>query len=110
MRIEGTPPILNVVKIPTLGLVRNFFIESCTQGEKGKIVLDLDRKMPVTITIYDREGNSLRTLVDETMGPCQCTQEWDGRNAKGELVASGYYNVLVQVENNFSKQRMLVIK
>ena len=37
MRIEGTPPILNVVKIPTLGLVRNFFIESCTQGEKGKI-------------------------------------------------------------------------
>jgi hypothetical protein len=66
--------------------------------------------IPVRLRIYNAIGELVRTLVDETISPGQYAIEWDGRNARGEIAASGIY--LYQfVAGEFSQtKRMLFLK
>jgi hypothetical protein len=46
---------------------------------------------PVQLRIYNALGELVRTLVDEKMLPGQYAVVWDGRNNRGETVATGLY-------------------
>jgi len=58
------------------------------------IAFELPKATPVSLKIYDVSGRLVRTLVDETVlhaGPQ--SRAWDGRNGKGNPMASGIYFV-----------------
>ncbi len=45
----------------------------------------------VSLGIYDISGRLIRTVVDRPMGAGMFFESWDGRDGRGDLVASGVY-------------------
>jgi lysophospholipase L1-like esterase len=56
-----------------------------------KIRFDLGGYAHVQLSIYDIAGRRVRTLVNRHMPAGIYTEIWDGRDAKGETIASGVY-------------------
>jgi flagellar hook assembly protein FlgD len=51
----------------------------------------IGKRQHVSLAIYDISGRLVRTLIDRTMDSGVYTQEWNGRDANGNTVASGVY-------------------
>ena len=71
--------------------------------------------VPVSITIYDPQGNRIRTLSLGTQpAGMYLTPEnaayWDGRSETGESVASGVYFYHFQAGNFAASKKMLILK
>lgn len=69
----------------------------------------------VRISIFDANGQQVRVLVNERMGAGTYRMKWDGRNDRGESVASGVYFLRMNAGSggkmNFnSTRRMLLMK
>ena len=47
--------------------------------------------VPVTLRIYNLQGQLVRTLVDEQKSPGRYHAIWDGKNGAGARVSSGVY-------------------
>lgn len=56
------------------------------------IKYELPQAGEVQLTIYDLNGQRVRTLVQQQQPAGQYEVIWDGRNEEGEAVASGLYN------------------
>jgi hypothetical protein len=63
-----------------------------------------------TLKIYDVLGEEIKTLVDEKEFPGDYTVPWDGRNEKGEPLASGVYLYELRVGNHTSSKKMVLLK
>jgi hypothetical protein len=48
-------------------------------------------RVRATVTMYDVMGRSIRTLLDEEVGPGAVVVSWDGRGRSGVAVGSGVY-------------------
>ena len=69
----------------------------------------------VTLTIYAADGTVVRTLVlgHKSVGLYQSKERaayWDGRNASGELVASGVYYYTLSAGKFTASRKMLIQK
>jgi uncharacterized delta-60 repeat protein len=65
--------------------------------------------VPTTLKIYDILGQKVRTLVDESKFTGDYTVQWDGKNDKGEQLASGvYFYQLKAGEYTYSKKMVLL--
>lgn len=62
----------------------------------------------VWLTVYDVLGRRVRTLVDGPESAGEKSIEWNGRNDRGELVATGVYFLRMQA-GDFSQTRKLVV-
>jgi hypothetical protein len=64
----------------------------------------------VRIRVFDAGGRVVRTLIDENLpgGVRQVT--WDGRNAQGIPVASGFYVVRVEAEGKVLNRPLKVVR
>jgi hypothetical protein len=62
----------------------------------------------VQLRLYNALGELIRTLVDEKMFPGQYTAAWDGRNARGEQVASGIY-IYQLITGEFKQTKRMTI-
>jgi flagellar hook assembly protein FlgD len=51
----------------------------------------VSEKAHSTLAIYDVAGRMVRTLVDRELAPNSYTMSWDGRDERGQTVASGVY-------------------
>jgi hypothetical protein len=65
---------------------------------------------PVEISVFDVHGCRIATLVDENKSPGRYHVVWDGRNERGEMVASGMYLYRLTVGEFDSVRKMLVIR
>jgi flagellar hook assembly protein FlgD len=70
---------------------------------------------PVTITIYNVNGESVRTLLlgFKTSGHYLTKDKaahWDGRNTTGESVASGVYFYTLRAGEFIATRKMLIVK
>ena len=75
----------------------------------------LAQPAPVSISIYNPQGELVRTLVlgHQPAGMYQDRSRaahWDGRNARGELVASGVYFYTLSAGNFTATRKMLLRK
>jgi hypothetical protein len=70
----------------------------------------LERNSPVELSIYNLQGQKVRTLVDseQSSGPYQV--EWDGRNEMGVQVSSGVYFYRFQAGSSVETRKMLLVK
>ena len=79
------------------------------------IPYDLAEDAHVRIHIYNVKGESIRelTLGLQTAGTYRTQSRaayWDGRNATGELVASGVYFYSLNVGHKTSTRQMVILK
>jgi hypothetical protein len=65
---------------------------------------------PVQITIYNVNGQKVRTLVTGTCTPGRYTTVWDGRDDRGLAVSSGLYLYRLRVGPFSSVKKMLMLK
>jgi FlgD Ig-like domain len=57
------------------------------------IAFDLAMELPVSLTVYDATGRTVRQLINNNCGTGHYRETWDGRNDGGSPVASGAYFV-----------------
>ncbi len=67
-------------------------------------------KQRVILTIYDLRGRRVRTLVDSELEPGTHNIHWDGRNDRGEPVASGIYLYTLKAGEKEFTRKMTVLK
>ena len=71
----------------------------------------LPERGSVQLLIYDELGRLVRKLVDEAQTVGEYAVVWDGKNSRGQRVASGTYFYTLKVGNNtLISKRMLMIK
>ncbi len=61
------------------------------------------------LDIYDITGQLVKTLVSENRAPGKYTVQWDGTNQFGQHVSSGVYFYRLQVDNQFSQVRKMIL-
>jgi len=75
------------------------------------IRFSLPQPARVSLTIYDLKGEVVRTLLDgKELAAGFYTAVWDGRNAQGEVAATGIYLYRFQTPQSAVKQKMTLIK
>ena len=68
------------------------------------------RPIHTTLIIYNVLGQKVRTLVDESKKAGNYEVIWDGKNDKGEEVASGIYFYQLVTENSRFTRKMALLK
>jgi len=74
------------------------------------IPIEITEAKNVILSIYNIEGQLVRKLIDGALTPGSYQLTWDGRNAIGKLVASGLYLYTLEVGNQISVKRMLLLR
>jgi len=102
--IENTKEINNLIKI--FKLKQNY---PNPFNPKTIIEYEIPKARLVDLKIYDINGQ----LVKKFSNSCQAGMNktiWDGKNNKGNLVASGIYFYQVIFENSILTKRMILLK
>jgi hypothetical protein len=74
------------------------------EGQRLKVPLH------TTLKIYNVLGEVVRTLVNEEKLPGDYSVQWDGKNDKGEQLASGVYFYELKVGDYTSAKKMVLLK
>ena len=80
------------------------------EGSEAEGRWTTDSSTPITLKIYNILGQKVRTLADEPKSAGNYEVIWDGRNDKGEEVASGLYFYQLSTENNRITKKMLLLR
>lgn len=64
----------------------------------------------VTITVYDVLGRRIRTLVDGWRPAGDHRAIWDGRDARGDALASGIYLVKIEAAGRLETRKVVLLK
>jgi flagellar hook assembly protein FlgD len=70
----------------------------------------LEKSQRVTITIYNRNGQFIKTVTDEVANAGTFNAVWEGVNAKGQIVSSGIYIVLIKTDTFEEKRKVVVVR
>jgi hypothetical protein len=70
----------------------------------------LGRETEVSLKVYTLLGQEVRTLVNSVQAAGQKAVEWDGRNEKGNPVASGIYIYRMKAGDFMWSSRMILLK
>lgn len=76
----------------------------------GVIGYQLPTAQRVSLNVYDVAGKLVRTLVDETAEAGTYQVVWDGRDARGNQVASGVYLYRLQGENESAAKKLIFVR
>ena len=77
---------------------------------KTIISYDLPQLCKVNISIFNIYGQKVKTLLDEDIQAGRHTVEWDGKNEKGENVASGLYLYRLVSDEFVRMRKMLFVR
>lgn len=70
----------------------------------------LPQDAQVRLIIYNILGKKVKTLVDELQSAGYKTAWWDGKDEKGDLVASGVYLYRLEADKFSEVKKMLLVK
>jgi len=71
---------------------------------------ELGEEKQVRLNIYDIRGRKVRTLVDSEFEPGNHRAIWDGKNDRGQRVASGVYLYTLRSEDKIYIRKMVAVK
>jgi flagellar hook assembly protein FlgD len=74
------------------------------------IRFDVPEEASVTIEVFDALGAKVRTLVHRTYAPGSWAADWDGRDDRGQAVASGVYYYRMRVGSTAYSKKMVLLK
>ncbi len=69
-----------------------------------------DPSRRVRIAVYDLAGRLVRRLCDEDLEAGLYTRTWDGRDSRGNSVASGVYFFEAEFDGMTSRQKAVMIR
>jgi hypothetical protein len=75
-----------------------------------RMTFGVDRPSATKLRIYDVTGRLVRVLVDDYLSPGEHVATWDGRNDRGESVASGVYIASFAAGNITQSRKLLVLR
>jgi len=78
-------------------VTRNAF--DVSRGETCRITVVIPAARPGTLTVHDSAGQLVKTLFEGVFGFGVVTYTWDGRNAKGDKVATGVYFISLRAKD-----------
>jgi hypothetical protein len=64
----------------------------------------------VSLVVYDVRGSRVLTLVSDALPAGRHTIQWDGRNHRGEMVASGIYFARLNVGGTTATKKMVLLR
>ncbi|MBP2680634.1 MAG: hypothetical protein H6Q78_497, partial [Candidatus Krumholzibacteriota bacterium] len=70
----------------------------------------LDAKSQATLRVYDVAGRMVATVLSRELPAGEHRAAWDGRNAKGEAVASGVYFYRLSAGGRTATKKMLLLR
>ena len=73
------------------------------------IAFDIASDQQVSLKIYDVQGRLIRTLVNEQMQARSYSVQWDGKNDRGSMVASGVYFYQLQAGSEYRAVKKLIL-
>ena len=76
----------------------------------GVIEYQLPTSQHVSLKVYDVAGKLVRNLVDETAEAGTHQAVWDGRDERGNRVASGVYLYRLQGENERATKKLIFVR
>lgn len=96
----------------TLQITYNFPNPFQLNLQQTQIRYFITEETPVTIKILDQNGQSVKTILERvTKFPGEHTEDsWDGKNSKGEFVASGVYFCKIETTDTNKIFRIAVIR
>ncbi len=74
------------------------------------IAFSLPRSAPTSLVIYNLHGQAVRTLINQFMNCGRHIVIWDGRDDKGQPVASGIYFYTLMNEELHKTRRMQLVR
>ena len=72
------------------------------------ITMDIDRREPVVLEIFDIRGTKVRTLLSEMSDPGTKQVKWDGTNAVGFRLPEGVYLYRLTTGQHTLTKRMIL--
>jgi hypothetical protein len=75
-----------------------------------RIGFSLPAGSPVSLRVYDVNGRLVATLANREFPAGRHTMAWDGRNGKGEQVASGLYFYRLMAGDKSLSRKMVLLK
>ena len=88
-----------------------FFTQIAMDREgSGAIDFHLSASGNVTLRIFDVMGRRVRTLVQGMLPTGVYERRWDGRNVRGDRVASGIYFVVLSAHGTTLREKVLVMR
>ncbi|MBD3160553.1 MAG: T9SS type A sorting domain-containing protein [Candidatus Latescibacteria bacterium] len=63
-----------------------------------------------SVRVFDAQGRSIRTLLDEELAAGEHSVVWDGRNGAGREVASGTYYYELEMEGRRITRKSLILR
>ena len=103
--VENKPLLLSY---PTKSDLRQNFPNPFNPATKISYQISLFSK--VELSIYDALGRKIRTLLDTFQSAGKYQIEWDGKNAKGQQVASGMYICRLRINQSVISKKMIMIR
>jgi hypothetical protein len=79
-------------------------------GVGTTITFELTNAAPVRLAVYDAAGHLVRTVAEEWMAPGRHQAIWDGRDRRGNVVASGVYFYQLWDGRERLTRRMVMIR
>ncbi len=70
----------------------------------------LPRRATIQLAVYDARGNRVATLVDGEAKAGRHAVRWNGRNLRGQPVASGVYFYRLDTDDQTLTRRMILVK
>jgi hypothetical protein len=74
------------------------------------IQYEVAQRSPVRVTIIDVRGMQVRKLINDFQPPGKHKILWDGRDDRGQLLASGVYFYRLRIGDFQSVKKMLLLK
>ncbi|MFC1569941.1 Ser-Thr-rich GPI-anchored membrane family protein [bacterium] len=74
------------------------------------IPFDVAKKHDVRLTIYNVQGEQIKTLVNSSMTPGSYKTVWHGDNYRGEKVSSGIYLVKLNIGSWSHQQKIMLLR
>jgi glucose/arabinose dehydrogenase len=81
-----------------------------TQNPRTTIRYSLQKLARVEVAIFNSLGQKIRTLVDDMQGPGEFQIQWDGKDERGNSVASGVYLYRLKTGENFFTRTMTLVR
>ncbi len=99
---------------PITGLGRKenhsgFYLYPNPSSGFSNIVFSLSKSGPVQLDIFNRQGQKVRTLINQDQTPGSKTIQWNGTDDNGRFVAEGLYFVRLITEEGIKTGKLLVV-
>ena len=100
---------------PKSEIRKNKFIQKASNfpnpfNPDTRIIYTIGEAINVKISIFNINGQHVKTLVNKNVQPGEYSAYWDGKDVNGTQVKSGIYFYRIDAGNESISQQMILIK